>query len=108
MDVLPQEPSSTFYVGIDFGTCGTGYAVCVSGGEVQVLNCYPGQPLPYCKTMTVLLYRISDWTPVAWGWEACNMFTDMSPAEQQQYLYLDNYDLVYSLQPLCVLLSIVR
>ena len=79
------------FVGIDFGTSGTGYAFTPTpGADVRTVEVWPGQLKPYCKTLTAVLYDKQTWQPVAFGWEAYRQYVSMRDSNQQQrHLYLE-------------------
>ncbi|GIQ80579.1 hypothetical protein KIPB_001404, partial [Kipferlia bialata] len=73
------EASSTederVYVGLDFGTAYSGYAISQGGSGSKVEACYtwPDQVTPYCKTRTALYYQRQqggEWVATHWGHSA--------------------------------------
>ena len=57
-DQLAMTQSPTLYVGLDFGTQQSGISTAALGSNVRFMEIYPDleQPVPYCKTLTMLLY----------------------------------------------------
>lgn len=87
-----NTPRPSLYVGVDFGTHQSGFSTAVLGGSVRFMEIYPQQPVPYCKTLTMLLYAkqsSEDWRPVSWGWAAFQAYQKVEPDRQSDYVLLD-------------------
>ena len=81
----------SLYVGLDFITHQSGFGTAALGSSVRFMEVYPDQPVPYCKTLSMLLYCkiASGWKPVSWGWSAYLKYQLMRPAERHQHVLLD-------------------
>lgn len=65
-----SNTSKKVVIAIDFGTSRSGYAYAFTANPKIVGRTeWPGQKVPYCKTLTHLLYD-PDQSVLAWGWEA--------------------------------------
>lgn len=83
---------SGFYVGIDFGTAQSGFSTCTLGGSPRFIEVYPQQPVPYCKTLSVILYSkelSADWEPTSWGWTAFNQYQELDAEERKEFLLVE-------------------
>lgn len=90
-------PLRTYFVSLDFGTYASGFAFAALTGDVVLTWDYPEAPKSYPKAITVLLYeklaRGIFGKPIAWGWEARDQFMDMTDAEREQHVYVENFKL---------------
>ena len=87
--------SYQYYISIDFGTHGSGFAYMAKGDgdNVRTYEYWPGQRgNPAAKTRTALLYRLSDMArPVAWGWEALKVYADLPVEVRSQFILLESF-----------------
>ncbi len=90
-DQLAMTQSPTLYVGLDFGTQQSGFSTAALGSNVRFMEIYPEQPVPCCKTLTMLLYmrQASGWHPISWGWSAYHNYQQLPSSERSQYLLLE-------------------
>ena len=91
-DDYGQTP--TFYVGLDIGTHQSGFSTATLGSSARFMEIYPEQPVPYCKTLSMILYckqLSSNWQPVAWGWPAHKMYQVLLPDQRDKFLLLERY-----------------
>lgn len=87
---MVQNPS--FYVGIDLGTHQSGFSTATLGSSARFMEIYPDQPVPYCKTLSMILYSKElspDWQPVAWGWSAYAEYQRVPAEHQDEFLLLE-------------------
>jgi molecular chaperone DnaK (HSP70) len=79
-------------VGIDFGTSRSGYAYAFKDDQKVVGRTdWPGQPMPYIKTLTQILYS-PDQTPEAWGYEAKLKLAQLRKSKKANaYAFLQNF-----------------
>ena len=86
------ETTPTLFVGIDFGTRQSGFSTAALGSNTRFMEIYPDQPVPYCKTLSMLLYSnemSSGWQPVAWGWSAYRDYQQLNQQQRANFLLLD-------------------
>ena len=79
-------------VGIDFGTSRSGYAYAFKDDQKVVGKTdWPGQPMPYIKTLTQILYS-PEQQPEAWGYEAKNKLAQLRKSKKANaYAFLQNF-----------------
>jgi molecular chaperone DnaK (HSP70) len=79
-------------VGIDFGTSRTGYQFAFTSVPEEVFGnkTWPEAPEIEVKTLTELLLK-RDLTPVAFGYEARNMFANFDEQQAAAHLYFKNF-----------------
>lgn len=90
--LMAQTPQ--FFVGLDVGTAQSGCSTATLGSNARFQEIYPDQPVPYCKTLSVMLYSrelSSDWQPVAWGWSAYVEYQRLRPDQIDEFRLLDRY-----------------
>ena len=96
---VPQVPARRFAVAIDFGTYASGIAFkqLIAPGSsgssstknpVWQFNDWPGQPAPYPKTRSAILYDGAN--AIAWGWPAVQKYLGVKAAGGS----LDRYTLL--------------
>lgn len=84
-------------IGIDFGTSRTGYAFAfVEDGRPYGELDWPGQPAPYPKAPTQLLYRPSgDLHERGWGYQASREFAQLRQSDlAAQYHFFDSFKML--------------
>lgn len=79
-------------IGLDFGTSFSGYAYAFKNDqEVICRTDWPGQPMPYIKTLTQLLYSPEQQVE-AWGYEAPTRLAQLREDEHiKAYSLLKNF-----------------
>lgn len=88
----PMAQNPTYYVGCDIGTHASGISYATLGSNARFQEVYPEQPVPYCKTLSMILYSkelSSDWQPVDWGWPAHKQYQGLRPEERGEFLLLE-------------------
>ena len=81
-----------FFAGLDLGTAQSGCSTATLGSNARFQEIYPDQPVPYCKTLSTILYSkelSSDWQPVAWGWSAYAEYQHLRPDQRDEFLLLE-------------------
>ncbi len=79
-------------VGIDFGTSRSGYAYAFKDDrEVVGRTEWPGQPMPYIKTLTQILYA-PDQEVEDWGYEARRKLAQLRKDKKaKEYAFFENF-----------------
>jgi len=79
-------------IAIDFGTSRSGYAYAYTDDKRIIGRAeWPGQPVPYPKTLTHLLYA-ADGKPVAWGYDARAKLAQLRQNQQaKEFTFLQNF-----------------
>ncbi len=74
-------------VGIDFGTSRSGFAYSFSvDSKIKLYTNWSFQPSPYVKTLTHILWNLSEKQLKAWGWEAQEKRIEFSAANKDDFV----------------------